>query len=131
MDHPPWTQPRLAEPPARAAQGARAFWLTVIVVAVSFAAIGIQRERIQIYTVERTNDPLVLFASGPTCGQNARARVVESPTTVTVTLTHDRVFCGGTGACAGGAEIRLQDPLGGRQVIDASTSDPVFVQDPL
>ena len=126
VDNPPWQAdaPADAEATGRAA---RAFWVTTITIAVVLAALGIRRDQVPVYHVERTTDPLVLFAWPDSCQQNARVRVTETDSTVTVTANRDRFFCGGVGACQDIIEVRLDQPLGDRQVIDGDTGKPISV----
>lgn len=46
-------------------------------------------------------------------------QVRESTTTVTLTATRDRHFCGGAGDCQDLVEFELDAPLGNRQFVDA------------
>lgn len=129
MDNPPWTDETPAEAPVRAAKAARAFWVTVTIIALVFAAMGIRRDRIPVFSVERTDDPLVFLAWPETCQQDARVNVVETSTEVVVTAKHNRHFCGGVGECAESVRFTLEAPLGDRQVIDGDRRVPVDVQE--
>ena len=128
MENPPHAEERAPEP-RHAARASRAFWATTIIIALAFAAIGVRRARVPIYSIERTQDPLVFLAWPDSCDQDARIGVVESPSTITVTARRNRAFCGGTGACAESAPFRLEAPLGDREIIDGDRGVPLEVRD--
>ena len=129
MDKPPWTETPPDEARPAAARASRAFWVTAVVLALVFAAVGVRRERIPVWSVERTDDPLVFIAWPETCNQGARIGVVETAARVTLTATHNRPFCGGVGACAESVQFRLSTPLGERELIDGERQVPLEVVD--
>ena len=127
MDKPPWADGPAAD--ARpTAQRARAFWAVAALIALLFVAIGVRRQTVNIGSVSVSADGRTLSFGTGTCDQNEATTVEESPTTVRTHATADRAFCGGTGACASVTTVRLDEPLGDRQVIDASTGGGVMTE---
>ena len=97
--------------------------------AVVLAGLGIRRDRVPIASVARTEAPLVFEAAPSSCNQNPDIRVHETASTVTLTATRDRHFCGGVGDCQDIVEFTLSEPLGDRRLIDGDTGEQLGVLD--
>lgn len=128
MDNPPWGQePRHDPEPGRS--HARRFWVTALLLALLLVVLGIRRETVPISVVETTADPHVFLAAPASCNQDARVQVRETATTVTLTATRNRQFCGATGDCQDLVEFELEAPLGNRQFVDGARGEPLGVEE--
>ncbi|MGB3859985.1 MAG: hypothetical protein WA912_12100 [Ornithinimicrobium sp.] len=66
-----------------------------------------------------------------TCNKNPRAEVVETETEVRIAIVFEtREGDTGSGDCADGVDIVLQEPLGTRSVIDDATGKEVELLEP-
>ncbi len=111
MDKPPWVQAPDDGDALRLEQRARAMWLVLVAVTLSFAGAGLQRDTVSIGGVEVSPDGRTLALGLGTCHQQEAATVYETSSEVRIRARADRAFCGRAG-CAAVINVKLQEPLG-------------------
>ena len=104
-----------------------AYFGAVLLVTMAVLVVCTGRQTVDIDALIVSADGRTLSFNTGTCDQREAATVDETPTTVTVRATADRVFSGGAD-CDAIVHVKLQQPLGRRIVVDAATGESVVAE---